>query len=402
MIQSIIRWTLVAVGPMALFAPKGLYLPLIIVSILGIFHHKFKERQCLVTPLWMVFLAFIVWMVLSVLWSMNPRIAVIILKKVVPILSCAPLVYLYVKSLSRFELDLHLRSFFWGMWVCVGLLVIDYFMDYPLIDIIHTNRSATYSRFMTTACLGVWVFELTQRYPKFREGFIAFSILTSAWVMWPYDFDAGPVALFFGCGVFGATLLVPKLVNRLLSIAIAIAPILIVLCVGLFMTQDHWQKIATHPSSSSAQQRIEMLDWAAKHALQSPVLGIGVGQAPELTQVSVIPNYVTVDGVFKTIHLFESGLLHLHNGLLQILLELGFVGSLLLGAFLFLALRQGCTQISDKTDLALMHGYVTSLIFIVSVSFGIWQIWWLSVIILLSVLFALRVSDEGQDSNYRG
>ena len=402
MIQSIIRWTLATMGPVALLAPKGLYLPLIIVSVLGIFQHKFKERQCLVTPIWMTFLAFILWMIVSVAWSLNPRIAVLTLKKVVPILSCAPLAYLYVKSLSRFELDQHLRSFFGGMWICVGLLVIDYFLDYPLIDIIHTNRSATYSRFMTTACLGVCLFELTQRYPKYREGFIAFSILTSAWVMWPYEFDAGPVALFFGCGVAGLTLLLPKLVNRLLSIAIAVVPAIIVLCVGLFMTQDHWQKIATHPESGSAQQRLEMLDWASKHALQSPVLGIGVGQTSELTQVSVIPNYVTVDGTFKTIHMFESGLLHLHNGLLQILLEFGFVGSLLLGAFMFLALRQGYHQISDKTELALMHGYVTTLLLIVSISFGIWQIWWLSVIILLSVLFALRVSDEGQNSNYRG
>ena len=398
MIQTITRWVLAGVGPIALLVPKGMYIPLVIVSVLGIFEHKFKEVRHLVTPLWLSLFGFVLWMGLSCVWSINPRISLLTLKKVLPILACAPLFFLYFKSLSHLELDRHLSYFFRGIWVCVGILVVDYFMDYPLIDIVHTNRSATYSRFITTVCLGIWLFELTQRYPKYPVVFILLSIVTSAWVMWPYDFDAGPVALLLGCLVVILTMMLPKLTNRFLSMVVGLVPTCLAFLIGFLMTSDHWQKIAVHPQSSSSQQRLEMIDWASKKFIKTPVFGSGVGQTPELSIISPVRNYVTRDGEFQAITIFESGIQHLHNGLLQILLELGIVGSLLLGLFVFFAVRQGFQCIPDNRSLALMHGYVTSLLFIVSVSFGVWQIWWLSVIIMITVMFSLRVSDERPNS----
>ncbi len=398
MIHTVTRWTLAALGPLALFAPKGLYLPLVIISMVGITDHKFKSVRSLITPVWISLLCFVVWMGLSCFWSINPRISWITLKKVVPLVGLAPLFYLYMASLSSSEFNRHLSLFFKGLWLCIGILILDYFLDYPLIDIIHTNRSATYSRFMTTSCLAIWLFELTQRYPRYQIAFVLFSIATSAWLIFPYDFDAGPVALLLGCLIVVLTLILPKLMNKMIAVGIALAPICVALGVGLFMTQDHWQKIAVDPYSGSSQQRFEMIDWASKHVLSSPVVGIGVGQTPELSIVSPIQSYVTTGGDFQKITLFRSGVLHLHNGLLQILLELGVIGSLLLGLFMVSLIYQGYQQVKNKSCLALMHGYVTTLIFIVSVSFGIWQIWWLSVIIMVTVLFSLRVSDEKQNS----
>ncbi len=400
MIHTVTRWTLAALGPLALFAPKGLYIPLVIISIVGIIDHKFKTIRNLnfVTPAWISLLCFVVWMGLSYFWSINPRVSLITLKKVIPLVGLAPLFYLYMASLSTLEFNRHLSLFFKGLWLCIGILVLDYFLDYPLIDIIHTNRSATYSRFMTMSCLAIWLFELTQRYPRYQIAFVLFSIATSAWLIFPYEFDAGPVALLLGCFVVVLTLTLPKLINRMIAVVVAVAPMCVALGVGLFLTQDYWQKIAVKPSSGPFQQRFEMIDWASKHALSSPIIGIGVGQTPELSVVSPVQSYVTIDGNLQKLTLFPSGILHLHNGLLQILLELGVIGSLLLGLFIVSLVYQGYQQIKNKSCLALMHGYVTTLIFIVSVSFGIWQIWWLSVIIMVTVLFSLRVSDEKQNS----
>ena len=160
------------------------------------------------------------------------------------------------------------------------------------------------------------------------------------------------------------------------------------------MTKSVWSKIAVRPTSGSEQQRLEMIDWASKNFLDHPLQGIGIGQTPELSIVSPVVNYFSQDGVLQTTTIFASGIHHLHNGLLQILLELGAVGSLLLGAFMFLLITQGYRRVRGPNYLAVMHGYVTSLLFIVSVSFGVWQIWWLSIIIMTVILFSIRVSDE--------
>ena len=394
LILALSRWSLFLVGPIALLAPKGLYIPLILISVLGCFTHKFKSVDHLKTPVWGMLGLFVVWLMVSYFWSMNPNVALATLKKVIPVLLTAPLFYLYMKSLTSEDFDRHLSYFFKGMWLCVGALVIDYFMDYPLIDIIHTNRSATYSRFLTTACLVVWLFELTQKYPKYFLAVVGISILGSAWVIWPYDFDAGSVALILGCALMGVTAAAPRLSNRLLAYGAMLAPLGVAFIVGLFMTKSVWSKIAVRPTSGSEQQRLEMIDWASKNFLDHPLQGIGIGQTPELSIVSPVVNYFSQDGVLQTTTIFASGIHHLHNGLLQILLELGAVGSLLLGAFMFLLITQGYRRVRGPNYLAVMHGYVTSLLFIVSVSFGVWQIWWLSIIIMTVILFSIRVSDE--------
>jgi O-antigen ligase len=83
--------------------------------------------------------------------------------------------------------------------------------------------------------------------------------------------------------------------------------------------------------------------------------------------------------------------LHPHNNVLQITLELGFVG-----IFLFFLMIQLCIQgiwklNSNPCYLCMLSGTLLSFLIISSISYGIWQSWWVCTLwLVLSVLQRIR------------
>jgi O-antigen ligase len=91
---------------------------------------------------------------------------------------------------------------------------------------------------------------------------------------------------------------------------------------------------------------------------------------------------------------FEPIPLHPHNGILQIWLELGA-----LGAFILIGLLTGILRGIDRAAIgalekAICHGVFTTAITLASVSFGIWQSWWLSAIFLIAALTVAATSNS--------
>ena len=76
--------------------------------------------------------------------------------------------------------------------------------------------------------------------------------------------------------------------------------------------------------------------------------------------------------------------LHPHNGVLQIWLELGVPGAILLAMFLTGALLSVNRLTGDRFMRAATVGAITAALVIACLSFGVWQNWWLSSLGLLS------------------
>ncbi len=79
---------------------------------------------------------------------------------------------------------------------------------------------------------------------------------------------------------------------------------------------------------------------------------------------------------------YEPIPLHPHNAILQVWLELGAFGALILLALLVSVVRAIARFIEDRLARAVALGSLTTGLAIASISFGIWQSWWLGSILL--------------------
>lgn len=80
--------------------------------------------------------------------------------------------------------------------------------------------------------------------------------------------------------------------------------------------------------------------------------------------------------------------LHPHDDALQVWLELGGVGAILMAAFLFLAIRRLGRPASDLGTAAMTGAAVVYLLF-GALNFGAWQEWWLAIGALIPTIGAL-------------
>lgn len=123
------------------------------------------------------------------------------------------------------------------------------------------------------------------------------------------------------------------------------------------------------------QHRLRIWDFATERWMQRPILGWGFDSA------RLIPG--SSDQILGVPHLdyAQKMPLHPHNGILQIWLETGAIGAVLAaGALAALALR--LARFTDRWMLAAATGAIASFLVQTSLSFGMWQNWWLAVAVL--------------------
>ena len=145
-----------------------------------------------------------------------------------------------------------------------------------------------------------------------------------------------------------------------------------------------------------------MLIWraAAENIEKSPIIGLGLNASKNLYPRAT-RKMVKVYYDHGPLEIFVEPIpLHPHNVMLQIWLELG-----LFGALLFIALiAQGFYAIANsdltKNARAAIMASATTLLFVANISFGIWQKWWLTAIILTFILaynFCRTLTDKTEN-----
>ena len=133
--------------------------------------------------------------------------------------------------------------------------------------------------------------------------------------------------------------------------------------------------------------RLFIWDFAAQKSLQRPLLGWGMNASRRIPGGG--EKFIVYDekvGNGKTKELYHDSLLplHPHNQALQIWLELGGVGAVIValfgGMFLF---RLGALKATEAPLFGMLVSYLT---FALS-SFGAWQNWWIATSFLIAVIW---------------
>lgn len=196
---------------------------------------------------------------------------------------------------------------------------------------------------------------------------------------------AAAVAGVIGLAVFGLALL------RTRATALAVAGVLAFGVVAspwipgwLPDPTRAYEKVAFLTNSSI--HRLMIWRVTVNHIAERPVFGHGLNAArtlyPPGSQV-YIPFFTSQGKPMWTIN-FEPIPLHPHNGILQVWLELGFVGAMFLLGFFLMCLRAIMARGPDAVERAAGLGTLAGAAVIYSVSFGAWQSWWLCGLFLLA------------------
>ncbi|MDB5394883.1 MAG: ligase [Rhodospirillales bacterium] len=369
---SIITVAFALAGPLLSAAPLGMSPLLIASALLAYAAERFQSGSWppLPTTVLIVFSAFIVWCGLSLIWDLNPASGA---RKLVDVTAVA-LSLLALLSLgeraSPWQRRRLCKVLIGGVAAGFVLLAIETLFDFPLYrlvmgsanpklaDLVEAKRSVdalpllVWPACFALARLGLpWI------------GVIVAALFSVACIK--LTASSATLGMFFSLVVFAISFFSVTWVRRLLALGTVLAFILVipVAIIGYDEggTASHWLK-------HSAQHRVEIWHFAAERSLERPGLGYGFNAS------RYVPNG---DAVSAFLPPGQSLIpLHPHNAFLQIWLEIGAVGALIVASGL-LAMLRAVGRWPMGMARFILSGYAAGIV-VAALAFGIWQSWWMA------------------------
>jgi exopolysaccharide production protein ExoQ len=199
------------------------------------------------------------------------------------------------------------------------------------------------------------------------------------------------IAFLAGAGAFLVALVSQHMARTLVALAIAISILAVPFLDRLVPVLNEFM-LAHIEWPNSEIHRFMIWDFAARRIFEKPIFGWGLDAA------RVIPGgkdevvlFVSREG---TTVAGPQLPLHTHNALIQIWLETGIVGALIVVAILAAVLRALPRSGPDRAGPACAIATMTSGFAIAQLSFGIWQGWWMATLGLMAVMVAALASSR--------
>ena len=249
---------------------------------------------------------------------------------------------------------------------------------------------------MSVAALFIWpwIMQLYRSLPRFAAtgiGGAAVGILLLSGA------NAAVVAIIFGFGV--------SILAFFLRQKIAVAFIFFMIVgIGIMPLVPTWipdplvsgKNIPKLPNS--AIHRIAIWQVTSKHIAERPFFGHGFNSARALygSNTKIYNNFFPDTPERSWSNLSEPIPLHPHNMALQIWLELGLFGAMLFAVILAVIANTCAKKLNDPYDRAAVFGLFSSSLVIAGISFGAWQGWWLSALVLIGGLGVLVLRHKAQ------
>jgi exopolysaccharide production protein ExoQ len=374
--------------PVLAVAPLGMAPLLIAAGVLGYSAERIQSggwpRVSLGPAL--LFAIFIAWCGLSLIWDLNPGSGA---RKLVDVVLAAAALLALLGLASRVSPE-QSRRLCWtlvgGMLAGFVLLAIETLFDFPLYrlvmggnpklaDLVEAKRSADALPLLVwPACLAL------ARLGRPSAGALLAAAFTVACVK--LTASSATMGMALSIVVFAACFVSTIWVRRLLALTTVLAFILIIpLSIVAYDqggTTAHWLK-------HSGQHRVEIWHFTAEKTLERPLFGWGFNAS------RYVPNGDAVS------HFLPPGQslipLHPHDAFLQVWLEIGAVGAIIVGGILLLGLR-AIGQWPAGVARFTLPGYAAGLV-VAGLAFGIWQSWWMATLAFSAV--AYRMIGPGPD-----
>ena len=393
-------------GPLALFAPRGLWLPILLLVVLrrktlasvmsSDFLPKFARNSAfLVLPIYAGF---------SAVWALVPENAFVTGTKLLCYCMAAMAVTIIVDRLSQAEKRAVI------MWAVAGWLIVHVLVWVDLstagaLSGLWKQPPFTPNRYSQGAAIAACVvLPLVVGLSRFRgrkQAFV-FAGCSVATVFFLQN-EAAKLALVSGILVYA--------IVRWRSIMFW--PIILISLAGGVLSPILFAKPLSNSVScavfnikTSALHRIRIYEFSSHNIFKKPILGWGMDGARSIPGGGRQLKLHDCDykgRASKTWDLGAAMPLHPHNGSLQVWLELGAVGVAIFIGLLGKLMLNLHRNYAFGDGRPLIAGLFTAVFLVYNISFGLWQSWLIFAMILLCALLrALHLDgDETNGMPYR-
>ncbi|MFN3826333.1 MAG: O-antigen ligase family protein [Micavibrio sp.] len=330
-------------------------------------------------------IAFTILAAISSLWAVHPEDCLERAFKLASLLIPAALGFGAIRYLPPATLKRHLLLVPWAVIIALCLIFSELLLDMPLYKWLNGLKadeffnSAAVNRAAVTciACSFFALAILMQKKLYAEMGGIGLLILL---VFALSQSQSAVLGILAGLPFF---LLMPRNKTWVWKTLFLIVTALIMLSplLGIFMLAfvDFIESSALSSffSHSYAAERLEIWTFVSKHILMSPWLGYGIEATRNIND-------------FETSQIFyrSTTVLHPHNFALQIWIEFGILGAMIACTALYGLLHK--IRLYEKVSIIRAEtATVIAMIAIAAVGYGMWQGWWLGLIILLFYFSAL-------------
>ena len=368
-------------------APKGTVVLLVLAAVFAVPIHWWANRRIPVPNLRIaITLALlVVWCAIASAWSEDSARSLVLSLRVAVILAAGLVLFPIVATLDDAAKKRVGHWLFAGFGLSLVLVSVETGLDYPMLRPFKTAEAGEEA---------VWL----------NRGAIALALIVwpvTTW-LWARGLRWKALALPVALGVASvflesaaATLgLVAGDVTALLALSHRKAGLAIAIAAGVLAfvampfaareMHDHgWHRADW--LAASAQHRIEIWDFAVQRIAETPVLGWGFDGSRHMQAL-----YPDLSNTGR-----ELAALHPHSAPLQIMLELGAVGAVIALALLGLI----TIRLDGTPGRIRMFGYplVVAALAIAAVSHGVWQNWWLALLVSAALLVPLTASRSERD-----
>lgn len=376
-------------APLGLLADKAV-VPLVLAAALagGIAAGRAAlPWRSLDRDLALAFGLFIAWCLLTTVWSLDPLAAATLALRVGLMLFAL----LYLATLAQL-LDAPQRrrvahGFCLGFGVTVLVIAVDLAFGAPIFTLLKGPAESTYAaisqlnRGVSVVAILVWplaalAWQQRQRWlaVALPPALFAFTLLSES--------SASMLAL--GAGLLAAAL--ASLGRGAARLVMAVAVVTALLgSPAIAELLQHAGLEQNRLVSQTGLYRLHVWNFVTDRIAERPVLGWGFDASPSLPTEGVEP--------------FRPGKKvvpsHPHNGPLQIMVEIGAVGSLLVVALLFLIGRRIDSLGPQRRSFAV--AMLVTILSIASTAYGIWQSHWLAMIGGCTVVFVATLQARGDE-----
>jgi len=383
-IRALVGTVMVGLGPITVLASNG---TVVLLSLLALSMRRSGLNRAMdlaKTPGGLAVGALLGWCLLSSLWAPIP------LDAVEPALRLIGLVLLGLAALAGARtLDEETRVFaarclLVGLAVMLVLFLVERATGSGVRDLIRgahgphgltkTSRGSVVLGIVLWPGVGLLAFWLRRR--ALALGLWA----ASALVIFSLNMSASKLGFLLASGVFVVALQRPRLVVRTLQAGLVGLMLLAPAVPRYVLNQDNLGIEGQRRLPESWQHRVQIWQFTAGHIAEKPLFGAGFDASRTIPgQDQPIFFYAPDGSTFPHSRLFS---LHPHNAYLHVWMELGAVGAVLAAlagaSLLGLILRLS----GDRRVQALAAATAMSFLVNASVSFGIWQSWFLASAVL--------------------
>jgi len=273
---------------------------------------------------------------------------------------------LAVEVFSPIALTRLLNTAFWGRDIQVDYTYANYYKNGATVAaiLLWPTLAVLWRRGMRTLAAGLF-------------GFAAFVILKGG-------SGAGVLGLAGGVGAFAVTAVARTHAWKVFGVILVAGVLALPFAVRLIPPAYEVER-ALPLLPNSAFPRIFIWQSASDHVLERPVLGLGLDTARAISKSS---DKMLFSWYGKDKRQSEPIPLHTHNAVLQVWVELGAVGALLLLAVLFAIIRAIAMHVPAGAGRAACYATFFAAFAVANVSYGFWHNWWQGALWLAAVFAA--------------